>query len=183
MVLIISIKGCVDGRFDPGNRDGMRADTESFFQMDAMAEKPQYFKLPVIKAEKGTDSYIIDTGLHGPVQAVKPPLVIRLTVTGRMKQGIGFVVIGFLEDLEGSYTCLQEFFIILHLHGGSIDVYPPDFSILYFCIIYYLHGPAYKISIIIRMFSIDQDQSLMALFLQGNDFLFQFFHIQTCSFN
>ena len=160
----------VVGRADTGHTDGMRTYAVRRFQMFGMHQQSHEVVAVGVQAEQYTDTYIIDSSLHGAVHGLRMVGIVALRTSG-VKLFVILLVVRFLEQNVGTDTGLVQATVILYRGRSNIYVYPTDGSVLVLDTIDSLYRLQNVFDRIVnRIFSSFQCQTLVPHVLQGDDF-------------
>ena len=122
-----------------------------------------------VQAEQYTDTYIIDSSLHGAVHGLRMVGIVALRTSG-VKLFVILLVVRFLEQNVGTDTGLVQATVILYRGRSNIYVYPTDGSVLVLDTIDSLYRLQNVFDRVVnRIFSCFQCQTLVPHVLQGDD--------------
>ncbi len=134
-----------------------------------MGHQRQHLETPVVQAEEGADAHVVALRLHGPGDAVQPPEIIALERVAGMDAMVGFVVIGFLEDLIGADAGRLDRGIAGMVQRGGVEVHPANFALAGLDRIDLPHAIGHVMGVVLRMLAEDEDDALVAAVFQGFD--------------
>ena len=126
-----------------------------------MRHKAQHFEPPVVQAEKHADSHIVASRFQSAAQAVEPVQVIALARARRMHAGIGFMMIGFLENLIGADAGRFDDPVSFMIHGRRVDIDSANFSVSVARGVHRANLFGNEIGVVSGMLAENQDQPLL----------------------
>ena len=122
-----------------------------------------------VQAEQYTDTYIIDSSLHGAVHGLRMVGIVALRTSG-VKLFVILLVVRFLEQNVGTDTGFVQAAVILYRGRSNVYVYPANGSVLVLDAIDGLYRLQNVFDgVVNRIFSCFQCQTLVPHVLQGDD--------------
>src|SRR5690606_14186594 len=121
---------------------------------------------PVIEAEEGANAHVVNTCLLGPVESCQAPLIIPF-LSAEVIPFVCLRVIGLLEYLLCAYPGPAHGAEPVYVKRGSVDVHPADLTAVFLDPINQAHRMCNVLRAILRVLTVNENQSLLAVILQG----------------